>query len=127
MGILSDARNDLRSILTNTNEFAVAVTFTPPTGSAVTIQGIHTRHNMGLDMDTGQAVNTPNAHLTVHEKTLTDAGYTVRNANGAVALKGHRVTVADSNGTNRTYTIGETMPDETLGNIVMLLKDYTAS
>ena len=76
----------------------------------------------GID-DDGNVVNTKNAHISFSEKQLTDASYPTRNADGDVALYGHKATWIDSTGSSITYTIREFFPDETIGVILCILGD----
>jgi len=127
MGLIAQAKADWQAITSNTSEWGVTMTLTAPTGETATINGLHTKHHLGIDMETGRPVNTKNAHVSFSEKLLTDAGYPVRNAQGEVSLKGHKVTVADSTGANMTYVIKEWFPDETIGVIVCILLVYGAA
>ncbi len=115
---LSQMRRDLRGHLEAS--MSVDLTITPPAGSSVTISGYGTSHHMSYDPNTGRPVSSKNAHCSFFEKTLTDAGYTVR-VSDEVNLIGHKVSYIDSAGIERNYRINESYPDETLGLIVCIL------
>lgn len=105
--------------------FGVALTFisndSPP--ATCTVAGTTTKHNLSVGRD-GAAYNGRNASCSVSEQVLVAAGYPVRNSDGEVDLKNHRVTFKDSTGTNRTYKIESWYPDEKIGLIVCILGDY---
>lgn len=103
--------------------FEVEITLTPPVGEAVMIKGLATKHNNSVGTD-GLPINAKNAHCSLIESYLTGLGYTVRDTNGEVNLRNHRVSFADSSGVVKNYIIKETMPDETVGVIVCILGDY---
>ncbi len=125
MGLIDQAKADIETITSNLNEFAKVMTFTSPTppGQTAIINGLHTKHHLGVNTD-GTEVNAENAHVAVSEKALTDKGYTVRNSDGEIDLKDHKVTVKDSTGTDITYVIREWYQNETIGLIVCILGDY---
>lgn len=125
MGLLDQIKNDVKNITTNLNMFGVAITFvsndSPP--STCTVAGTTTKHRLTTDRD-GAAFNGRNASCSVSEQVLLDEGYPVRNEDGEVDLKGHKVTFKDSTGTNSTYMIESWYPDEKVGLIVCILGDY---
>jgi len=69
-------------------------------------------------------MNVKNAHISFSEALLTDVSYPVRNINGEVQLRGHKITTKDSTGVDKNYIITENFPDETIGMIVCILGDY---
>jgi len=123
MDLLELARRDIKAF--TQRDFADTLIFKPNEAAAgTTVKGLVTKHHMSIDPDTGLPVNSKNIHCTVVESVLIDAGYTVRNANNEVNLINQLVVYTDSAGIERTYQIDQAMPDETLGNIVMILGDY---
>lgn len=126
MNILELARRDARQILGNkTNGFAVTITFMAPDGFTVTGEGTHSKIHQGIDPQTGVQVNVKKAHVTVNEAAFfTEKGYPVRNEAGEVYLRFHKVQVADSTGIIFTYSVDEWFPDQSLGIIVVILKDF---
>lgn len=124
MGLLDQARKDIKSITTNKNDFAVDITFVNPDKSKeVTVQGIHVKHNFGIDQE-GNQINTKTAHVTVSEEVLKDAGYEIRNSESEVDLNGHLISAKDSTGKLWQYAVQAWFPDEALGLIRITLEDY---
>jgi len=123
MNLIDQAKADIEQITSNLNEFAVEIIFTSPTEQTATISGLHTKIHLGVDTD-GLAVNSKKAHISFSEKFLTDASYPVRNSSGEVNLRNHRVSVKDSTGNLKNYTVKEIFPDETIGLITCMLDDF---
>lgn len=125
MGLMEQAQADTEAITGNLNDFAKVMTFVSPTppGQTAIVNGLHTKHHLGLDTD-GNEINAKDAHVDVSEKAFIDAGYTVRDSNGEVNLKGHKVTVKDSTGIDKTYIISEWYQNESIGLIVIKLGDF---
>lgn len=123
MGLIDQAKEDFQRFSSDLDLFGISIDFEAPTSETATVGGIATKHNIGVDTE-GNLVNTKNAHISVAEKLLTDAGYPVRDANGEVSLKGHRVDYVDSTGISKEYVIQQTFPDETVGMIVCILEDF---
>ena len=103
--------------------FETEIQFSPPGGSFVSVNGLAIKHHLTIDTD-GSNTNTMNAHCTVSESLLTDAGYTVRNAQNEVDMKDHLVKYIDSTGIEGEYVIKQCFPDETVGVITFILGDY---
>ncbi|MBP1638973.1 MAG: hypothetical protein H6Q17_556 [Bacteroidetes bacterium] len=80
-------------------------------------------HHLSFDTD-GAPVNSKQAHITVSEKILTDAGFTVRNSNNEVYLINAIVKFADFSGVEKSYTVKENFADDTLGVIFLMLGKY---
>lgn len=122
MSLLDRAKADIETITSNTNDFGKTMTLISPHGDELEVTGLHTKHHLAID-DEGELVNSKNAHISVSEKFLTDGGYPVR-INGEVSLKNHRVRVTDSTGEEKTYSINQWFPDETVGLITCILGKY---
>ncbi len=88
------------------------------------VKGIHVKHHLSFDSETGKSVNGKRAHVSVSEKFLVDAGYPVRNSKLQVEMEDHLVKVIDSTGVLFTYVIRETFADERVGLIVCILGDF---
>lgn len=99
----------------------VEVTLTPPGGSSFTVRGIPVRINRMVEEHEGSYVNTPFSHITVIEKDLINAGFSPR-INKLATLKNWQVSWTDAVQT-WTYTVSETLPDDTFGTISLVLKD----
>lgn len=120
MDLLSQARQDTQTI--TQGEFSTDITLDDGAGNLTTVKGLATKHHLGVDPDTGAAINAKNTHISISEQVLIDAGYPVR-INDEVAMKGRKVNYTDSAGVDALYRINEVWPDETLGLIVMILGD----
>jgi hypothetical protein len=116
MGILDDIREDIQDITSNSDEFGVEMTFSNGVVSK-TVTGLHAKRHL-INPEDGNDVNTKHSYVSVSEASFED--YPVRSG-GMVAMIGHTVTVADSTGTEYTYKVRETLPDETVGLIVFRL------
>jgi len=125
MGIVDQAIADIKSITTDADGFAVPMTLTAPTGETAEINGLHTDISLAVDTE-GAPVNSQQLHISFSEGALDGLGYPLRNANGVVKLSGHKVTVANSTGTDHTYVISQWMPDETTGLILCYCSIYTS-
>lgn len=126
MGLIDTINNDIKKITTDLSGFGVTMNLTTPDDvTSVDIDGLHTKHHLGIDTE-GNQVNTKNAHISFSESELLekDPAYPIRNVNQEVDLKGHKVIVKDSTGVDKNYVIREWYPDETIGLIVCILGDY---
>lgn len=123
MGLLQQAQADIARITSDTSGFGSPITFTDPSGFAVTINGRANKIHLGVDTD-GNESNFKKAYVGISESLLIAAGYTVRNTKGDVNMIDHKVNVTDSTGTMRYYKINAQFPDETIGFIVFHLEAY---
>lgn len=126
MGLIEQAKSDIKDITSNLDEWAVSITFTAPTGEIATVNGLHSKHHMSMDTD-GNRINSKNAHISVSEELLTAKNYPVRNKKGEVKLNDHKVNVKDSTGISKNYVIREGFPDETIGLITCILGSHGAN
>lgn len=124
MGTLKDfAQEDTKIFSSDQNGFADEITFTSPKQDVAVVNGIHSKHHLGISTE-GNMVNSKKAHCSASEQLLIDQGYPVRNAAGEVDLEGHLVDVKDSTGTVKNYVTQSWFPNETLGYITIILEDY---
>lgn len=125
MGLVEQAKNDIREITSNLNEFGVSLTLTDRDGQTATITGLHTKHHLGFDIESGTDKVIKNAHASFSEELLseTNPDYTIRDSDGKVDMQGHRIDAADSTGTTCSYLIDQAFPDETVGLIMCILGD----
>src|SRR4051812_20905536 len=98
MGLLDQIRIDVAQITGNTAEWGIDITFTAPDASTCSVVGTATKHHLGFDRQSGAPMNTKTASVSVSELAFIAANYTVRNDNGEVNLKGHKVDCKDSTG-----------------------------
>lgn len=120
MGIIDLAKKDIKFISSSLNGFAVEIQFLQTDGTAITVNGMTAKHNMAFDTD-GVMTSSMNVHISVHEDVLLEAGIITRNADDNVDLLQRIVTVKDSTGALRRYSIVEQYPDQTVGLIVLIL------
>lgn len=124
MNLIDQAIIDAKKITSDAAAgFGVEMVFkTPDEITTATINGLHTKIHLGIDTD-GVPVNSKKASVAFSEALLVSAGYTVRNANQEVSIVGHQVSVKDSTGIVKKYTIQQCFPDETIGVLVCILED----
>lgn len=122
MGLLDQIRKDAERFISNTNDFAVEMTFTDNAYNNAVVSGLYTMHH--TKFEDGQAVDSKNASVCVSEKKLTDAGYVVRNADNEIIMVNHFVSFQDLNGTTKKFKITRSLPDETIGAIILFISDY---
>lgn len=104
--------------------FSAEIQFTNPTDTeSATVNGLVSKHNLSINPETGLPINSKNAHISVVESVLIDAGYTTR-VNGEISLRNHKVKWIDASGTEFSYLIDEGFPSETTGLIVCVLGIY---
>jgi hypothetical protein len=141
MGLIEQAKNDIREITSNLDEFGVELTFKIPLNYQVTIDdsfdesfvgaeavivGLHTKHHLGFDIESGTDKVVKNAHCSFSEELLleTNPDYPIRDLKDRVAMVGHQVSAKDSTGVLRTYKIDQAFADETVGLIMCILGDF---
>jgi len=117
------AASDWRTFSSDPLGFGKAISFTAPGGEIADAVGLTTKHHIGLDTD-GNVVNSKNAHFSVSESILVEAGYPTRDASGEVNFAGHKVAIVDSTGLSKNYVIEEWFPDESIGVITCILGDF---
>lgn len=122
MSLLERARKDLKRFLSNAKDWGVEVTLDNGTDQ-VTLKGVFSNHHANVEGVNGP-VNSLKATITVPETKLQEANYPVRNGDGHVDMEGHLCTYTDSTGNSKTHVVQQTFPDETLGNIVIILGAY---
>lgn len=136
MGLKDAARALIHQITTDTSGWADEITLLSPGnanfdptfdvsfGTSAAIKGLHTKHHLGIDLQTGNHVNEKKAHISFTEKQVVDLGFQIRDADGEVNMAGYLCKVKDSTGTLVLYVINQWFPDETVGLIVCILGDY---
>ena len=124
--ILEAARRDARKMVSSMGFEEDIKLQTPNGGLLLELKGLHSKHWLKFDTD-GNAINSKNAHVTIHESFLRENSYPVRNQNtGEIDLINHIVSVKDESSIEKHYVIIETMPSETLGIIICILGDYSS-
>lgn len=122
MNLLDAIKRDIAQIQNNDNEYAVSCTFTRLNNTTFTVNGVHTKHHLGVDTD-GLPVNSKTASISFSELNL-PPNISVRNNANEVRMINWRVSVKDSTGVTAQYVVREVFPDEMLGTIVCILGDY---
>jgi hypothetical protein len=115
------AQNDARRIL-NEMGFETPITFTKDSNTSI-INGLGLIHHLTFDTD-GNAVNSKNAHITVCEAALLDAGFITRTEKNEVYMRDVLISFFDSTGLVKTYIVKENYHDESLGLILLTLGMY---
>lgn len=122
--VLKAARKDIAKI-TQKGGFEETMIFSDPSSNlSAEIKGLHSKHWQAFETE-GSVVNSKNAHISVMESVLLEAGFKTRNEKtGNVKLDHLIIEVPDSTETPKKYTILESFPSETTGLIVCILGDY---
>ena len=120
--LLNRARKDFRKYITEGGA-EESIVLTSANGFSIQTTGWHSKHHINFDAN-GNAINSKNAHICIHEDDLKAKLYPVRNEAGEVHLFGHKVSAPDSSGVVKDYIIKEWLPSETFGAIVCILGDY---
>jgi len=123
MGLINQIQADILKYTQDTGDFGVPIVLIAPNGFTVTINGLHTLINLGVDTD-GNIVNSRKATAAISEYSLVNAGYPVRDNKGSINMISHKVNVADSSGNVKNYMVQQCIPDETIGLITMTLEDF---
>ncbi len=126
MGLIEQAKKDAQRIISDLSGFGQSIEFIAPTGEIVTVTGLHKKIRLGVDLQTGNIINSLVATVTVTSLDLFAAGYPYRNidGHGEVNLEGHLVNVKDVTGDIINYSIQSWHPDETVGLIVCYLQYF---
>lgn len=124
MGLLDRAKADYRKHVTSNTGAGVTITVTNPEGTiTVEVVSVAMSRHLSVDLE-GSPEGSKNTHICMIEATLNEQGYVTRDSNAIVDMFNHKVSFADSTGVVKHHIIGQTFPDETLGLILCLLKDY---
>lgn len=121
MGILDLIKRDVRTITTNTEDFAGPVTFIHPEGLEIEVNVLHTLHHLGYDLQTAQEVNTLKAHVCVSEGELNEKLYYVRNAKNEITFKDHKIRAREASGQEWLYIVNQWFPNGTTGTVSLIL------
>lgn len=137
MGLKDQARALIAQITTDTdNGWADDITLLSPGGisfdptfdttfgMSVSIKGLHSKHHLGIDLETGNHINEKKAHISFTEQQVVALGFPIRDASGEVNMARYLCKVKDSTGVLSLYVVEQWFPDETVGLIVCILGDY---
>ena len=126
MGLFEDAIEDAKSIVTDASTgFAVTITLTALNNQIAVVNGLHTKHHLNIDPDTGAQVSGKNASICVSEGEIltVNPAFNTRNARNEANMKNVKVLVKDSTGSVCNYIINTCFADETLGLFTCILGD----
>lgn len=128
MGLIERAKKDVQKITSSLDGWATLLTITNLENRSIIIPGLHTKHHITIDPSTGRQIGTKNAHCSFSEQLVMDGDllgpFVIRDARNNVAMRGFRVSAADSTGAVCEYVVNEYYPDETVGLIVCILGEY---
>lgn len=122
MGLIAQARADINSIRTNTNDFGVTIILSANTSPVTTktIAGTYRHINLQFDELGMVKANASTASCTITEAALIAASYPYKDSNGNINFERHRATIVD-NSTTRSYVVDEWTPNYNLGEIILQL------
>lgn len=121
--LLSRARRDADKIILS-GGFEENITLRSPDNPPVTLEttSLESKHWISFD-DVGNQVNSKSVKVFLSEEDLIQNSYPYR-VSEEVYLMDHLVSLPDSSGIVKNYVIKEWYPDETIGIITCILKDY---
>lgn len=123
MSLIDQAITDLQEIMENLEDFATPVMFAKPGGvNPVTVNAMTNKIMVDVATD-GTPIVSERTTVAVHENTLVDAGYIVRDANGNVTMTNDLVTMTVF-GEEKHYIVKWQIPDQKLGCLVFVLELY---
>lgn len=126
MGLLERAKADIEKYSSDTKSgFGVEITVKRPAGNdeSIVVNGLYTEPTQDVDSE-GNIINSKKTHVAFSEKFFIDAGFNLRNSNGLIDLKNHRVYVKDiTTGVEKKYIMAAWFPDYTVGFITCILHD----
>ena len=122
MSLRAQAERDLGAILENPGDFGLSMTVQSPLGVSRPLTGRSTDVSLTIDPDTGQFVTGRRASATLRiSSVLIEFGELPVNVpTGAPWL----VTVTDITGAEGTFKVSDSMPDRTLGVVILQLECY---
>lgn len=123
MGLIAQAQKDIAQITGNQSEFAVILNIADRNGNVFQVPGLHKRINLNVD-EQGNMASSVQSTCSFSETNAIKAGLSIRNADNAIDFTGFLVTIKDGQGNNLLYSVRQSMPDETLGLIVLQLFDH---
>lgn len=120
---MDQIKKDIEQITSNSNEFAVTLSFTSKTSEIATIKGLYSDHSNDYD-ENGNSITGKFTHVSISEKYLTDLSYPTRNNNNLLNMKGHLVTVHYADNSSKQYIVDDQRPDYTINLHTLILAEY---
>lgn len=125
MSLMDQAKADVKAIVESDEGFSIPITIeTPDHVTSLDVRALVSNHNLAIDPENGNFINSKNVHFSVPESSLTDNGYVTRDLNKEVNLQGHLVEFTDGSGITGKFVISECWPNQTLGFLVFELGMY---
>lgn len=124
MSLREQAAADLRTIVEDGAGFGWPIIVTNPVGEAFELTCLSGDIGLTLDPETGVAVVGRKAHASMTFASLKERNAGVPIGLASSSVKPWRVTFKDIGGTSHEYKVTETMPDQTLGLLVVILEAY---
>lgn len=125
MGLLTDAADQAKAILEDTDGFGLTATVTNPLGVSASVTGLPSDIGQSLDPETGMVVSKRLVSLALPMAAL-DAAFETR----PVGVSGHDEEPwlvrfqAPGMKTAQDFKVEDTLPDQTLGILVCFLGVY---
>ena len=121
MGLIEDAMNTAKAITTNLNDFALNAVFTNPASETASVKVLAVDHSNTFD-ELGNAMTGASVVVTVSELSLTEQGYTTRNAKNQANLNGHFVVIDYADGRSINHRVYDCRPDYTINLFTLFLE-----
>lgn len=123
--LLLQARKDFKKF-SSAGGFQLPITITTPNNNlSVSFFNLHSQHHLGWDSD-GSIVNVKNSHITIIENELDS--YPLRNEKtNEISLRGHKITIINTDSIEKNYVITEAYPSDTFGAIICILGPFKNS
>lgn len=121
--ILDLARQQLSRHTKDENSWSIPISFTSANGlQTASVVGVSSKQSMYMDITNYQFQNK-NAHIRIVTKDIVDANpmFPIRNIYGEIDMNGCIANCKDSSDNTIKYKVVQTLPNETLGVIILLL------
>lgn len=126
MSLRQQASRDLVAIMESTSDFGWPITVTSPAGATLEMVGLSTDIGTTIDAETGLAVTGRRASAALAIASLLAAGFELPRTISDRSSKPWRVTFADIGGKAHTFKVVESMPDQAIGCITVMLEAYAS-
>ena len=127
MGLRADAAQDLIDIHTDTDDFGWDITVVDPDGVTADLVGLSTDIGEDIDPDTGAFISNRVASVSIPIESLTDAGMSIPRGIQDSSQRPWQIVFNSITGTQYTFKVTATRPDNALGSVVCMLEKYIGS
>ena len=125
MNLLAQAEADLQTVLEDEeNGFGVEITITDPDGKSGALVGSAGDVASAIDPETNALIAGAVAHACVRSSSLARAGLKVPTGTIDTTKRPWRVQFAGRDGVAKTYAVLRTLPDRTLGTVLLILTPH---